>query len=196
MEQFGVARIPPNHPESERSVLGAMLRSGEAALLAIESLAASDFYDPANREIFQAMVAISASNRPIDIVTLDDQLSKKGRLDAVGGTGYLIELSTGVPSAANASAYIKIVDERSTLRKLIQAAESILGQCYAAQLETGEILEMAEKLIYDITMRKNGGELQPIQPILISTFEKIERIFKNHGKLEGVPTGYAELTTF
>ncbi len=195
MEQFAgqIARIPPNHPESERSVLGAMLRSNEAALLAIESLAAADFYDPANREIFQAMASLAASNRPIDIVTLDDQLSKKGRLDAVGGTGYLIELSAGVPSAANAAAYIRIVDERSTLRKLIQAAESILAQCYAAQLETSEILEMAEKLIYDITMRKNGGELQPIQPILITTFEKIEKIFKNHGRIEGVPTGYAEL---
>ncbi len=195
MEQFGaqIARIPPNHPESERSVLGAMLRSNEAALLAIESLEATDFYDPANREIFQCMASLAAANRPIDIVTLDDQLSKKGRLDAVGGTNYLIELSTGVPSAANASAYIKIVDERSTLRKLIRAAESILGQCYAAQLETSEILEMAEKLIYDITMRKNGGELLAIQPILIRTFEKIEQLFKTHGKIEGVPTGYTEL---
>ncbi len=196
MEQFAgsqIARIPPNHPESERSVLGAMLRSGEAALLAIEALSPADFYDPANREIFQAMTSLAASNRPIDIVTLDDQLSKKGRLDAVGGTDYLIELSAGVPSAANAMAYIKIVDERSTLRRLIQAAESILAQCYAAQLETGGILEMAEKLVYDITMRKNGVELQPIQPILIRTFEKIEQIFKNHGRIEGVPTGYTEL---
>lgn len=191
MEQF--ARIPPNHPESERSVLGAMLRSSEAALLAIEALEPADFYDPANREIFASMTALSAANRPIDIVTLDDQLSKKGRLDAVGGTNYLIELSDAVPSAANAGAYIKIVDERSTLRKLIGAADSILGLCYAAQLETEEILEAAEKLIYDIAMRKSGAELQAIQPILIKTFEKIELLYKNHGRIEGVPTGYTEL---
>ena len=195
MEQYqsGIVRVPPNHPESERSVLGAMLRSNEAALLAIESLSERDFYNPANREIFQAMCSLSASGRAIDIVTLDDELGRKGRLDAVGGTTYLIELSAGVPSAANVSAYIRIVDERSTLRKLINASETILGQCYSGQLETGEILEMAEKAIYDITMRKNGGELQAIQPVLITTFEKIEQIFKNHGRIEGVPTGYADL---
>ena len=88
MEQYQQqsARIPPNHPESERSVLGAMLRSSEAALIAIETLAERDFYNPANREIFSAMCMLAASGRAIDIVTLDGELSHRGRLDAVGGT--------------------------------------------------------------------------------------------------------------
>ncbi|MBQ4089894.1 MAG: replicative DNA helicase [Clostridia bacterium] len=196
MEQYqptNAVRTPPNHPEAERSVLGAMLRSNSASMLAMELLIAEDFYDPANREIFAAMCTLAASGRAIDIVTLDDELTRRGKLDAVGGSTYLIELSAGVPSAANIQAYISIVDEKSTLRKLISAAESILGECYAAEEETQDILENAEKLIYDITMRKGGQELQPIQPVLISTFEKIEELFKNHGKIEGVPTGYTEL---
>lgn len=196
MEQYQPSmsvRTPPNHPEAERSVLGAMLRSNSASMLAMELLIAEDFYDPANREIFAAMCTLAASGRAIDIVTLDDELTRRGKLDAVGGSTYLIELSTGVPSAANIQAYISIVDEKSTLRKLINAAESILGECYAAEEETQDILENAEKSIYDITMRKGGQELQPIQPVLISTFEKIEELFKNHGKIEGVPTGYTEL---
>ncbi len=197
MEQYipqpELARTPPNHPESERSVLGAMLRSRQAAQIGIESLRPDDFYDPANREIFAAMVTMAAESRPIDLVTLDEELTRRGRLDAIGGAAYLIELSQGVPSAANIQAYIRIVDEKATLRRLIAAADRILQESYAGQKENQEILEDAEKAIYDITMRKGGEELQPIQPVLISTFEKIEQLVKNHGRIEGVPTGYTEL---
>ena len=193
MEQYQPARVPPNQPEAERSVLGAMLRSSEASLLAIEALKAEDFYDPANREIFSAMCALAASGRAIDFVTLDEELTRRGMLDGVGGSAYLVELSANVPSTANVGAYIRIVDEKSTLRKLIAASESILKDCYSAQEETGDILEGAEKAIYDITMRKGGEQLQAIQPVLINTFEKIEELFKNHGRIEGVPTGYTEL---
>ena len=197
MEQYNtqpeIARTPPNHPKSERGVLGAMLRSARAAQTALESLRADDFYDPANREIFGAMEAIAAESRPIDLVTLDEELTRRGRLDAVGGSGYLVELSTGVPAAENVSAYIRIVDENATLRRLIAAAEQIMQDSYSGEKENQEILESAEKAIYDITMRKGGEELQKIQPVLLSTFEKIEQLVKNHGRIEGVPTGYTEL---
>ena len=188
-----IARTPPNHPVSERSVLGAMLRSRNAAQVAVESLRPDDFYDPANREIYSAMQAMSAQSRPIDLVTLDEELTRRGKLDTVGGAAYLVELSRSVPSAANIQAYIRIVDEKSTLRKLIAAAQTILRDCYAGETETQDILEAAEKAIYNITMRKGGEELQAIQPVLIATFERIEQLVKNHGRIEGVPTGYTEL---
>ncbi len=188
-----IARTPPNHPVSERSVLGAMIRSRQAAQIALESLRPDDFYDPANREIFAAMQALSNDARPIDLVTLDEELTRRGRLDAVGGAAYLIDLRQNVPSAANVQAYIRIVDEKATLRRLIAAAEQISRDSYAGEKENAEILEAAEKAIYDITMRKGGEELQPIQPVLISTFERIEQLVKNHGRIEGVPTGYREL---
>ena len=128
MEQYGQmqgVRVPPNHPESERSVLGAMLRSSEAAMLAFESLHEDDFYDPALREVFSAMLAMSVASKPIDLVTLDEELTRRGKLDAIGGAAFLVELSRSVPSAANIQAYIRIVDEKSTLRKLIRAAEQL-----------------------------------------------------------------------
>ena len=158
MEQYSAqsegVRVPPNHPESERSVLGAMLRSREAALLAIETLQPEDFYDPANREVYSAMMSMAMASRAIDLVTLDEELTRRGKLEAVGGAAYLVELSRSVPSAANVRAYIRIVDEKSTLRKLISAAERILQDSYAEEEETPDILEGAEKAIYDITMRK------------------------------------------
>ena len=197
MEQYSLpqegVRVPPNHPESEKSVLGAMLRSREAALLAIETLSPDDFYDPANREVYSAMLSMATASREIDLVTLDEELTRRGKLEAIGGAAYLVELSRSVPSAVNVQAYIRIVDEKSTLRKLIAASENILKECYAAEEETQDILESAEKSIYDITMRKGGEQLQPIQPGLLSTFEKIELLVKNNGRIEGVPTGYTEL---
>ena len=183
----------PCHPESERSVLGAMLRSREAALLAIETLQPDDFYDPANREVYSAMQTISSASRPIDLVTLDEELTRRGKLETVGGAAYLVELSRCVPSAVNAQAYIRIVDEKSTLRKLIRASEAIIKACYEGEEETQDILELAEKQIYDITMRKGGEELVAIQPILLKTFEKIELLVKNHGRVDGVESGYTEL---
>ena len=197
MEQYSLpqegVRVPTNHPESEKSVLGAMLRSREAALLAIETLSPDDFYDPANREVYSAMLSMATASREIDLVTLDEELTRRGKLEAIGGAAYLVELSRSVPSAVNVQAYIRIVDEKSTLRKLIAASENILKECYAAEEETQDILESAEKSIYDITMRKGGEQLQPIQPVLLSTFEKIELLVKNNGRIEGVPTGYTEL---
>ena len=202
MEYTGIpaqsAHALPSQPEAERSVLGAMLRSADAVMLAQESLKEDDFYDPILREIFSAMLYLSARSRPVDIVTLDEELTRRGRLEAIGGTQFLIDLSRSVPAASNIGAYIRIVDEKSTLRKLIGASEEITKNCYAGEMETPDVLAMAEKSIYDITMRKGGEQLQPVQPLLLKTFEMIEELVRKHGRIEGVPTGYRgldELTT-
>ena len=194
MEQAAAGgRIPPHHLEAERSVLGAMLQSSEAVMLAQESLVPDDFYDPAHREIFDAMAHLASMSRPVDLVTLDEELIRRGRLEGVGGIDYLVELSQFVPTTANVGAYIRIIDEKSTLRKLIDAASFISQTSYAAEEETPDILAEAEKKIYDITMRKGGDMLQPIQSVLLSTYERIETLDKNRGKIQGVPTGFADL---
>lgn len=202
MEYTGIpaqsAHALPSQPEAERSVLGAMLRSADAVMLAQESLKEDDFFDPILREIFSAMLYLSARSRPVDIVTLDEELTRRGRLEAIGGTQFLIDLSRSVPAASNIGAYIRIVDEKSTLRKLIGASEEITKNCYAGEMETPDVLAMAEKSIYDITMRKGGEQLQPVQPLLLKTFEMIEELVRKHGRIEGVPTGYRgldEMTT-
>ena len=187
------ARIPPHSADAEKSILGSILISHNAALLAMQMLREDDFYDPAHREIFSAMAHIASLSRPIDLVTIESELRRRGRLEGVGGFPYLMELSRFVPSALNAQEYIRLVDESSTLRKLIDAAEKISQMCYAADQETPDILASCEKLIYDITMRKGGDMLEPIQPILLKTYERIEQLAINKGRIEGVPTGYREL---
>ncbi|MBQ4451514.1 MAG: replicative DNA helicase [Clostridia bacterium] len=183
----------PHQDDAERSVLGSMLKSPEAMMLAQESLREDDFYDPNARELFGAMLHIAAHSRPVDIVTVSEELTRRGKLESVGGTQYLVELVRGVPATANISAYIRIVDEKSTLRRLISAAERIQKSCYAGEKETADILAESEKLIYDITMRKGGEQLEAIQPLLIKTFTLIEQLVKNNGRIEGVPSGYRKL---
>lgn len=193
MEQAIGGRIPPHHEVAEKSVLGSMLQDHQAVLLAQELLREDDFYDPANREIFSAMLHLSAMSRPVDLVTVDEELTRRGRLEGVGGIGYLIELSQFVPSTANVSSYIQIVDEKSTLRKLIAASGEITQESYAADQEVRDILANAEKRVFDISMRKGGEQLQPINPVLIKTYEQIETLVRNKGQITGVPTGYYDL---
>jgi len=186
-------RVPPHHLEAERSVLGAMLQSSEAVMLAQESLVPDDFYDPAHREIFDAMLTLAGSSKPVDLVTVDEELTRRGSLEGVGGLDYLISLSQFVPTTANAGAYIRIIDEKSTLRRLISASQEIEQASFADEEETADILASAEKKIYDITMRKGGEMLQPVQSVLLGTYERIETLEKNKGRIEGVPTGFADL---
>ncbi|MDL2206472.1 replicative DNA helicase [Eubacteriales bacterium OttesenSCG-928-N13] len=186
-------RIPPHHLDAERSVLGSMLLANEAVLLAQELLTEDEFYEPAHREIFSAMLRLVTQSRPVDLVTLEEELSRRGTLQGVGGLAYLMDISRRVPSAANVTAYIQIVDEKSTLRKLINASGEIGQMSYTQDQDVKDILSTSEKLIYDISMRKGGEMLKPIQPILLDTYDRIDRLVKNKGKIEGVPTGYKEL---
>ena len=183
----------PHRDDVEKSVLGAMLKSPEAVMLAQETLKADDFYDPINRELFSAMLQIASLSRPVDVVTVSEEMNRRGKLETSGGMAYLVELVRSVPATSNVSAYIAIVENKSTLRHLIEASQTIEKACYAEEQETSDILALAEKSIYDITMRKGGQQLEPIQPLLLRTFELIEQLYKNHGAIEGVPSGYSDL---
>lgn len=187
-----MSKTPPHHLDAEKSALGSMLLSDKAAMLAVESLSADSFYAPAHQEIFAAMVHL-VGRSPLDLVTLESELDKRGKLEDVGGFAYLMELSRFVPSAANAQAYIKIVDEKSTLRRLLNASDEITAMCNAEDIDTPEVLARSEKLVYDISMRKGGEQLEEIRPVLLKTYERIEQLAINKGQIEGVPTGYKEL---
>lgn len=186
------ARLPPHHTDAEKSVLGSMLISDKAAMAAMEELKSEDFYDPAHREIFSAMRRAAGSGKKIDVVVVDEMLGREGKLKGVGGFQYLMELNRFVPSAANVQAYIKIVDEKATLRRLMEAGGEI-SRLAGSGMDTAEVLARSEKMVYDISMRKGGEMLEPIQPVLLKTYEKIEQLAISKGRIEGVTTGYSEL---
>jgi len=185
--------LPPANQDAERSVLGAMLRDPAAVSLSLELLAGSAFHQPAHREIFDAMLALSLIGRPIDLITVDEELSRRGTLEGVGGAEYLVLLSQYVPATANVRAYIDIVLEKSTLRQLIDCANGILQRAYA-QDPVEALLSWAEKTIFDISMGKGAADtLVHIREVLTDTYSRIERLSQLKGAIDGVPTGFTEL---
>lgn len=185
---------PPNSVEAEQSVLGAMLQDGNAVLQAAESLVPEDFYQPQHKEIFSAMIALHREQKPIDFITVDAELSRRGTLEGSGGTQYLLRLVQYVPTAVNVKAYIGIVAEKSTLRKLIKAAQEIAQECFSQQNPLQETLGHAEKAIFDIVMNRASGEaLKPIKDVLYNTYANIEELAKLKGRISGVPSGFTAL---
>ncbi len=186
--------LPPNSQDAERSVLGAMLQDPEAVLLAQELLVAAAFYQPAHRELFDAMIALTRFGKPVDLVTVDDELTRRGTLEGIGGAEYLIQLTQYVPTTANVRAYIEIVDEKFTLRQLIDCANGILQESYTQDKRLGELLGSAEKNIFDISMRKSGADtLVHIRDVLTQTYARIEELAKLKGAIDGIPTGFIDL---
>ncbi|MDD3334957.1 MAG: replicative DNA helicase [Eubacteriales bacterium] len=189
-----MAAAPPSSIDAERSVLGAVLQDAGAATLAFETLAPEDFYTPEHREIFTAMQTLHIGGSPIDLMTVGNELTRKGTLDSVGGAVYLLEAVRFVPTTANTRTYIEIVQEKATLRKLITAAQRISQQCYAQSDPLPEVLRDAERQIFDIVMKRGGAEtLVPLQKVLLATFDHIEELSRLKGKLSGVPTGLYDL---
>ncbi|MBO4378471.1 MAG: replicative DNA helicase [Clostridia bacterium] len=186
--------VPPQSIEAERSVLGALLQDGSAVTLATEMLNAEDFYTPAHKAIYEAIHYLAAAGTAVDLVTVDAELTRRGTLEGVGGTAYLIELIKDMPSTVNVQEHIGIILEKSTLRQLIRAASTITRNCYANQMELKDILSAAEKEIFDIVMRRTGAaQLIPIREVLYETYAKIEELSRLGGKVAGVTTGFSKL---
>ena len=186
--------VPPNSVEAEVSVLGAMLQDSAAVLRTTEHLRPEDFYQPEHKEIFSVMMDLYLQRRPIDLVTLHTELARRGSLEGVGGNAYLMKILNSVPTSANVKAYIDIVQEKSTMRKLIQACQKISGECFTQQTPLENILSSAEKAIFDIVMNQTDGEtLVPLREVLVKTYDQIDELSRLHGAIGGVPTGFIDL---
>ena len=178
-----------SHPESEQSVLGAMFRSKTATGKALERLRPDDFADPVHREIFSAMMTVAYSRDVVDLTTVDAELTKRGKMDFIGGGERLISIMQCVPSAANIDAYISIVLEKANLRRLQMIAESINRKTAAQDITADQIIELVEGACNDITTRAQQHDKGWIQggDAAILAFEAAER------RETAIPTGFTEL---
>ncbi len=196
MSEFDLTgrQIPPHATDAEKSVLGALMQDSAAVSTAMESLDEDDFYLPAHKEIYATIRQLVADSMAVDLVTVNSKLTERGTLDGVGGVDYLVDLSTFVPTTQNVSYYIRIVKEKSTLRKLIEASRQIMRDSYSQQDDLQSILDRSEKAIFDIVMQRTGEEnLRPIKEILPVTYLQMEEYAKTKGGVTGVPTGYYAL---
>lgn len=183
----------PFSEDAEKSVLGSMMLSAEAVDLASEALNTEDFYIPKHRQIFAAMLDINARNGAVDVVTLLEELERRGTADSSGGIEYLTELSIFTPSAANVSNYIKIVEERSIMRRLMHAGTAITRDAMQGSKSVEAMLDDAERRIFNIAMHNNEDTLTQIRPVVYESYQRINTLINLKGKLTGVPTGYADL---
>ena len=188
-----IGRIPPHSIEAEQSVLGAMIVNKEAINTAIEIIKPDDFYKEANKEIFEAIIVLFNRNEPVDLITLSEELKRRDTLENIGGVTYLANLSSGVATTANTKYYCKIVEEKSTLRRLIKSSDEIMTMSYEDNEEVNAIIEKAEKNIFDITQGSHREGFYPINEVLLSSFAQIEERAANKGSLTGLTTGFTDL---
>ena len=186
-----IVRMPPYSLDAEQSVLGSMIIDRDAIAAATEVLISDDFYSDAHREIYDAMLHLYDQGKPVDLITLTETLRQRGTLDGIGAA-YITELSMVVPSTANVKYYIRIVEEKSILRRLIKASNEIIQDSYDAQQEVDFILDDAEKRIFKISERRSREDFEPIKTALLEAYAKIEELSKNKGKIIGVPTGFTD----
>ena len=186
-------RTLPHNLEAERSVLGAILIHNDAFNLAAQVIDSGDFYRDSHRRIFDCMVALNERNAAIDFVTLKEELSRGGELDAVGGPAYVAGLADGVPRATNVEYYARIVKEKSTLRSLIFAANKILTNAYEADQEADVILDEAEGSIFAVADDRLKAGFVPMRDLVKESFPKIEQLFEQKRLITGVATGFADI---
>lgn len=192
MEGF-IGRIPPHSIEAEQSVLGAMMVNKEAINTAVEIIRPEDFYKEVNKEIFEAILGLFNRNEPVDLITLSEELKRRGTLDSIGGITYIANLSTSVATTANTKYYCKIVEEKSILRRLINSSDEIITKAYEDNEDINALIEKAEKNIFDITQGSHKEGFSPINEVLLSSFAQIEERAANKGGLTGLTTGFIDL---
>lgn len=193
MDISSMGRIPPQNTEAEQSVLGSMLLDKEAIPSVTESLKADDFYRDDHKEIFEAIVDLYEKGNSVDVVTVSEQLKIRGTFEAAGGLDYITQLTSIVPTTANVKQYVRIVEGKSILRKLIRASSDIVNMSYEAAEEVPVILDTAEMKIFDILQKRNLKGINPIKDVLVDAFDRLEELYNNKGRIIGVPTGFADL---
>ena len=188
-----LGKVPPHDLEAEQAVLGSMLTDKDAVISAIEVLKPSSFYREDNRVIYEAILNLYSNSEPIDIITLKAELESLGKFEQVGGLEYLASLPDKVPTTANVQKYIKIVEEKGMLRHLIRTANEIIELGYDPTEDVEDIMDNAEKKIFNIMQNKNQKGYTPIKDVLVESFNQLEELYNRKQHITGVPTGFAEL---
>jgi replicative DNA helicase len=186
-------RIPPQNIEAEQSTLGSMLIERTAVEKAAEILKDVDFYRPSHGIIFDSICSLAERDEPVDLITLQEELRTRGRLEEVGGTEYLMALLSQVPSASRIEYYAKIVEEKSILRKLLSASSEINGLVYSEPDDVEGITDKAEQLIFQVSQRRLGQYFTPISPVVMEAWERLASQWEEGKIISGLDTGFRDL---
>ncbi len=186
-------KLPPQNIEAEQSILGAILIDNDALPKALEILDTEDFYKLSHKKIFFSMTDLFDKNEPIDLITLTDHLKKKEELEQVGGLSYLSTLVNITPTAANIRYHARIVRAKGLLRGLLRSAHDISNKVYEDNLEAEDLVDYAEKSIFDISDKRIKASFVSLKDVIKDSFEMIEQLYDKKDTITGVPSGFSDL---
>ena len=190
--ELSLEKVPPQNLDAEMAVLGSMLIDEDAISIAVESLDTDSFYKDTHRKIFAAISELYSGNKAVDLITLSDELKRNGFIDEVGGPSFLAALANSVPTAANINHYVSIVKEKSILRTLINNATRIVSLCYESEGNIDEVVDSAERFIFEVSNRKSQGTYLHLKEIIKDSIETIDRLYQKKAHVTGIPTGFID----
>lgn len=188
-----IEKVPPQNLDAEQSTLGSMMLDRAALEKGMEILNAEDFYRPAHQEIYDSLMSLAERDEPVDLITLQEELRNRGKLEDCGGTEYLMALVNSVPTAANIEYYAKIVEQKSILRRLIAAGTEIIGLAQNEDEDIDAVTDRAEQIIFGVGQRRLGEYFRSITPLLHEAWDSITERYHDKGVASGVPTGFPKL---
>ncbi|MDD5794195.1 MAG: replicative DNA helicase [Clostridiales bacterium] len=186
-------RSLPHSIEAEQSIIGAMIIDKNAIVKVAEKLKEEDFYRDGHKIIYRAIFEMLKNDMAVDLVTLLEYLKSTDMLEKAGGVAYITEVSSSVLTTANLPSYIEIVEQKSILRKLIKASTKIIEDSYNKQTEVQDVLDSAEKKIFDISENRTNNDFEPLKDVLERGFLEIERLYNNKGEITGIGSGITDL---
>ncbi len=192
-QSIALQKLPPQNVEMEQSILGAILQNNEAIIRLADTLQEEDFYHDAHRLLYRAMLDLFQDNIPIDVLSVNEWLKKKDRVDAIGGPAYLAELVELVPTAAHVDYHARVVREKSILRALIHTATNIVLECHEGDEDVGMLLDRAERSILEISQGKATARFSKLHAVLQDSFRQLEKLAERKDPITGLPTGFNDL---
>lgn len=192
-KEVPAGKVPPQNLDAEMSLLGAVLIDEETLADISEHVKAHDFYDKRHGLVYDAMMRLYEKHKPVDLLTLTEELKRKKELETVGGSAYLTELTNYVPTAAHAEAYAELVSQKAVRRRLIKASAEISEMGFDEETSTEQLLEAAEAELFAVSDQSLKQDLVSIESILTESFDRMEELHRNKGSLRGVRTGYRDL---
>lgn len=187
------ARIPPQNLDAETSLLGGILIDTDAIVKVADTVSVEDFYDEKHGIIYNAIKSLYEKHSPIDVLTVADGLRSSGQLDTIGGAAYLTELSNDVPTAAHVEQYASIVSQKAIRRRLIKASQDITSYGYDESKSLQELISDAEASLFDVSQKHIKQDIVNLDSILSESFERLDELHKDKGKIRGIPTGFKDL---
>lgn len=193
MAETKIDRLPPQNLEAEASVLGGVMLDRDAIIKVADQLLPEDFYDRKNALVFETMLDLYDERSSIDVLTVGNRLEEKGQIAQAGGMSYITSLVNSTPNAAHVAHYAKIVQRKATLRKLITASSEIITASYSEVEDMDMLLDTAEQRLFGVSQKYLKQNFVPLTQVLHETFDRIDELHKERGKLRGIPTGFSDL---